>query len=484
MTASRRPPPWPLQRGSVSRRGLLVGGGLAALLAACSADEQAARPLPRKVSEPGTPVAARRFVRAVEGRYFVDQDGDPILVRGDSPWALLTQASTEEMSTYLATRAQQGFNMMLLSLIGNETNGAPYNDCRTHDGVYPFVGGASATDLSRLNEPYWQRLDHLVAEAENNGITLLLYPLDGWNAISNFSGWFANKSPAQCTQYGTALASRYAGAENIVWAYGGDFDLRDTATNEKFWAAHTALADGGCDWPVTCQGLPESSNTSWWDDVDPPEPTWWHRRVDWECVYSYMPVYDKIEQSYKRSPLPALLQESGYELNGGYPTTARDMRAQVGWSLTSGSPGYFYGNEDIWDFSADDWLTRSAQSTIVTQQQHMLRTVAELPGWHLLIPDHEGTFLTGGRGTYETSHPSTYVTGARTPDGKLAVIYVPNAANAITLDQTSMGAGYTARWVDPANGESHAAPAAATYSRSATNSVGDPDWLLILQADT
>lgn len=137
-----------------------------------------------------------------------------------------------------------------------------------------------------------------------------------------------------------------------------------------------------------------------------------------------------------------------------------------------------------WDFSADDWLTRSTQSAIVTQQQHMLRTVAELPGWHLLIPDHEGTFLTGGRGTYETSHPSTYVTGARTPDGKLAVIYVPNAANAITLDQTSMGAGYTARWVDPANGESHAAPAAATYSRSATNSVGDPDWLLILQAGT
>jgi Protein of unknown function (DUF4038) len=83
------------------------------------------------------------FVTSVgpTGRYFLDQYGKPILVKGDSPWALMTRLSPQQAEVWFADRQRQGFNAAIISLIGASANGGPSDDGATVDGLVPFVDG-------------------------------------------------------------------------------------------------------------------------------------------------------------------------------------------------------------------------------------------------------------------------------------------------------------------------------------------------------
>jgi hypothetical protein len=50
------------------------------------------------------------FVTSVSpsGRYFLDQHGRPLLVNGDSPWALMTRLSPRQARLWFADRREQG----------------------------------------------------------------------------------------------------------------------------------------------------------------------------------------------------------------------------------------------------------------------------------------------------------------------------------------------------------------------------------------
>jgi Putative collagen-binding domain of a collagenase len=75
------------------------------------------------------------------------------------------------------------------------------------------------------------------------------------------------------------------------------------------------------------------------------------------------------------------------------------------------------------------------------------------------------------------------VAASITPDGSLAVLYPP-AHTTVTIDQAQLHAGYSATWVDPATGANSAAATGSAYSSTTqgSNSQGDPDWVLVLQA--
>ena len=135
--------------------------------------------------------------------------------------------------------------------------------------------------------------------------------------------------------------------------------------------------------------------------------------------------------------------------------------------------------------------TAALRTTAVNQLSAMRRVFGHLNGWQRLVPDFSSTFITGGRGAkgnatddYFPGDPGgTYVTGARTADGRLAVIYLPDANRPITINQSKLGRGYTARWVNPTNGNSAAATERATYSRNSPHGDGSNDWLLVLRSD-
>ena len=107
-------------------------------------------------------------------------------------------------------------------------------------------------------------------------------------------------------------------------------------------------------------------------------------------------------------------------------------------------------------------------TTTVAQVSALRAAFEKLDGWQELVPDFGSTFITAGRGDKGTDADiyatgDTYVTGAVTPDGRLAVVYLPSATSqTISIDQSKMAPGYTARWVDPTTGASTPAATGAT----------------------
>ena len=51
------------------------------------------------------------------GRYLVDQRGNPFLVVGDSPWSLIVQLDEKDRETYLEDRQKRGFNSLIVNLL-------------------------------------------------------------------------------------------------------------------------------------------------------------------------------------------------------------------------------------------------------------------------------------------------------------------------------------------------------------------------------
>lgn len=438
-------------------------------------DATGLRPVPEAVPNP--PDGQPRFVASVssDGRYLRDQYGQPILIHGDAPWSLLTDLSPSQAEPYFETRGGQGFNAAIVSLIGDRANGGPSDDGSTYDGLLPFVDG----DVTTWQDGYWDRVTRYLRLAADHGITVFLYPIDGWT----IGHAFTPKSVEQCQAYGTMVANRLRDLPNLVWMSGGDYFPRtdDPARGSDVDHCIDAMMQGirsvGDARPFSIQlGYPKSIST---------DNPYWATRVDWNFVYSYEPTYTAVLEAYARTPaVPALLGEANYEGENNQknspPTTAKTLRMQMLWSLTSGAAGAFYGSDD-WEFH-DGWEQRM-DTRSVAQLGRLHRLFAGLP-WTRLVPDTTSALVTAGRGTQITGATeadvlqSDYVTASRSPDGRLAVVYLPSART-ITVDRTQLAATTEARWVDPASGTAQTTPMSNTFTTPGRNADGDDDWLLV-----
>jgi hypothetical protein len=208
--------------------------------------------------------------------------------------------------------------------------------------------------------------------------------------------------------------------------------------------------------------------------------------VDWNFVYTYQLTYRAVLDAYARRPvLPAVLGESNYEGENNQPetkpTTDETLRRQLLWALTSGACGEFAGSSD-WQF-ADGWEQR-LNSPGLAQLGRLRALFAALPWWRL-VPDVDDRLVTAGRGHQLTRDEpldvldNDYATAARTPDGTLAVVYLPTPRT-ITVDPRVLAPGVRATWIDPASGARHPAPMSAAFTPPGRNAGGDGDWLLIL----
>jgi Protein of unknown function (DUF4038)/Putative collagen-binding domain of a collagenase len=430
-------------------------------------------PPPRRPAREGPPFATSV---SANGRYFLDQYGRPLLLKGDSPWALMTRLSPDQARLWFADRRRQGFNAAIVSLLGAVANGAPSDDGATFDGLLPFADG----DVLRWQEPYWQRVTAYLRLAADHGITVLLYPIDGWTIDRSF----VPRSIEQCRRYGGMVAQRFRDLPNIVWMSGGDYYVTARRPNRGTDADHCidamlrGIREAGDGRPFSIQLKAEKSIST--------QYPYWARRVDWNFVYTYYPTYKGVLDAYRRRPaIPAVLGEANYQGENNQhetpPTTDETLRRQVLWSLTSGAAGEFLGTDD-WDLH-EGW-ERRLSSRALAQVARLRRLFSTLRWWEL-VPDTGSELVTGGRGTeLTTDEPmdvleNDYVTAARTPDGRLAVVYLPSRRT-ISVDPTVMAAGTRAAWVDPASGARRPVPMAASFTPPGGNAAGDDDWLLVL----
>ena len=72
-----------------------------------------------------------------------------------------------------------------------------------------------------------------------------------------------------------------------------------------------------------------------------------------------------------------------------------------------------------------------------------------------------------------------YVTAAKTPSGRLAVVYVPTRRT-ISVNRSAMATSTQAAWIDPTSGRRRPVPMSPTFTTPGRNAAGGHDWLLLL----
>jgi hypothetical protein len=282
--------------------------------------------------------------------------------------------------------------------------------------------------------------------------------------------------------YGRYVGARYRRYSNIVWFNGNDFQTwRRPQDDALVLAVAKGISSVDRRHPQTVE-LDYLTSASL-DDRR------WKGLVGLEAAYTYAPTYAEVLKAYaRRDHVPVFMVEANYEGEHWYigPST---LRRQEYWTMLSGATGQLYGNKYTWQFAAG-WpryldTVGSRQLTFVTNLFSQRR-------WYDLVPDRAHALVVSGYGEYSDEgevNDNDYVTAARTPDGRLAIAYLPTG-QPVDVDMTRMsGRRVQAQWYDPSTGTYAAVPGAPfertgkrRFTTPGKNHDGDSDWVLVLTA--
>jgi len=422
------------------------------------------------------PTTAYPLKVGATGRYLVDQHNAPVLLTGDSPQALIVNLSEADAETFFADRQAAGFNIVWINLLCATYTGGRA-DASTYDGIVPFT---TPNDLSTPNEAYFTRVDHMLQRAAQHGLIVLLDPAETGSFLSVLNANGVTKSRT----YGRYLGTRYQSFDNIIWMSGNDFQTWENPGDD---AVVQAVARGIHD---TDSRHIHTVELNYQVSGSLDDPTW-APLIELNASYTYFPTYAQVLTDYDRpNAIPTFLVEANYEFehNAADQGTPAILRRQAYWALLSGAAGQMYGNHYTWPFSSG-W--QSNLDTPGSQQMGYVKFLFTSRQWYNLIPDQSHTVVTAGYGTYADSGAlgdNDYLTAARTPDGALVLAYMPTGRT-ITVDLSTLAAPMYASWYDPTNATFTAiagSPLANTgtqdFTPPATNSAGDGDWVLVLEA--
>jgi|SRR5579862_9515588 len=409
-------------------------------------------------------------------RYLVDQNNVPFFMVGDSPQAMIGNLSEDDAAYFVADRAQYGINALWVNLLCDAYT-ACNADGTTYDGIAPFT---TPGDLSTPNPDYFNRAADMIDIAAASGMVVLLDPIEtgGWLSVLEANG--VDKARA----YGRFLGQRFAGYPNIIWLSGNDFQDWQNPPDNKLVAA-------------VAKGIEETDTShihtielNYYVSASLDDPKF-RPIVGLDAVYTYRPTYAKELDEYKlRNFRPTFLVEANYEFehNGGTDGgSTQNLRRQEYWTAFSGTTGQLYGSHYSWTLQGDwkDYL-----DSIGILQLSWMNALVGSRAWYNLVPDRKHQVLTKGYGTFSETDPipdDTYATAAATPDGTLAMAYLPDIRK-VAIDMAKFSAPVWARWFDPTNnslaliqGSPFPNTGSAKFTPPGKNSAGDEDWVLLLE---
>jgi hypothetical protein len=424
--------------------------------------------------QPGDPTAAFPLRVSANQRYLVDQNNVPFFIAGDSPQNIFLALSEAEADWFMANRQAVGINTLWINVITLFVNAT------TYDGIPPFT---VLGDLSTPNEAYFARADNMIRLAASHRQLVILDPLD----TANWLDVLRSNGLTKARDYGRYLGNRYRDFDNIFWMSGNDFVWwRDANDDLLVQAVALGIKDMDSRHIHTIGLDPPSSGS-----LDDPA---WEPIISLNASYTYIPTYVQVLRDYNRPNfIPTIMVEANYEFGnntGQELGTAQVLRLQEYRAQLSGAAGQLYGNDYTWGFLSPDW--RSFVDTPGSAQFGYLINLFSPRRWYDLIPDQTHTLVIAGYGTFTdtgTNLASDYLTAAITPDGALALAYMPSLRT-ITVDMTRMSGPTTARWYDPASGTFQSIlgspfPNVGTrdFSPPGPNSDGDGDWALLLESN-
>jgi hypothetical protein len=407
--------------------------------------------------------------------YVVDGAGDPFMIRGDAAWSLVAQLTKEEAEVYLKDRKQRGFNLLMVNLIEHYySDDAPQNAY----GEPPFKRPG---DFSQPNEAYFAHADWVLRRAAELGFAILLCPAYlGYEG--NHEGWFSEMQQSgepTLRAYGRFLGERYRDFANIIWLEGGDFTPPADGL-ALVNAVALAIRAAGANQLQAAHWDPETSA------MDVSTGDW----LDLNTTYTYKPVYLRsLVDDLRAERKPHFLIESAYEEEHG--STPRSLRGQVYYALLTGAFGDVFGQRWVWKFKKETLLRQLAHrwwqsglDTPGTRGVEHARLLFASRSWVDLVPDVHNRVLVDGMGLHGGD---LYALAAATPDGRLAIAYVPSGRS-LAVNASTLALPARARWYDPTSGAFLDAltgpiesPAVVHFQTPAVNHAGDTDWVLVIE---
>jgi len=381
---------------------------------------------------------------STDRRYLVDQHNAPFPILGDSPQALIGRLSVKDATAYIANRRAAGFDALWVNLLCTTYTGCR-KDGATFDGIEPFT---SSGDLSTPNPRYFARADAIIRAAARAGFAVLLDPIEtgGWLDVLRSNG------VAKARAYGRFLGRHYRSFGNILWFNGNDFQTwRDARDDALVLAVARGIRSTD---PVHVQTIELNYPTS--GSLDDSR---WRSLIKLDAAYTYGPTYAAVLREYdRRRFVPVFMVDAGYEFEQNSSSFSKGdppiLRRQEWWAALSGAAGQLYGNHYTWQF-VDGW--QEHLDTPGSVQLGYLQKLLTSRPWYDLAPDEAHMIVTSGFGTFSSTGSvgsSNYVTTAATPDGKLAISYLPQGGT-VAVDMARFDGEVNARWYDPTSGHLH-----------------------------
>jgi hypothetical protein len=464
-----------------------------------------AQKVPTDIGIPGSPDGPVYPLKAsANNRYLVDQNNTPFLMVGDSPQQLITNLSQKEAAAFMANRRSYGINTLWINLL------CICEEAKTFDGIVPFLVPG---DIATPNPAYFQRVDDMLRIAADDGMVVLLDPIEtvSWLDILRKNG----KSKA--FQYGQYLGNRYKDFPNIIWMHGNDFQSwRNAADDDLVQAVARGIRSMDANHIHTVE-LNYTTSGSLEDES-------WAPLIELNAAYTYFPTYAQVLTEYNRQNFkPVFVVEANYEFENVGPDTdggsTQNLRRQEYWAMLSGAAGQLYGSAHTWMLQKG-WEANLDTPGVI--QLSYMKNLFVSRNWHDLVPDQTHTVVTAGYDRFScivgkfvvdvgkgqgsllskafgriqkysgigSITSNTCATAARTSDGSLVMVYMPTI-RAITLDMSKLTGTTTVRWYDPTSGEYadvKGSPFANEGSRQfappGANKSGEGDWVLVLEART
>jgi len=386
------------------------------------------------------------------GRYFVDQKGDPVFWLGTTQWQLFRGYTLEEAGEILEKTKNTGFAFAQVMLMG------------VGDGTQANVYGEPPwNDNNPLtpNEAYFRNVDAVVeiARQQNVAISMTLFHQNyrAYITVANARAW------------ARWVAQRYHKVPTIVWSMTPEAKQEFVPILREL-AAGLREVEGGRHL-ITCKPDPSPYSSSFihqekWLDFNSMQT--------WNAVEL---IYPMVTNDYNlKGVKPVLMAEGAYEQGSeyGFDVTPLWIRRQAYYSYLAGAH-HTYGHNDSWRV-LPTW--REALDAPGAAQLGLLKSIfLDRKEWWHLVPDQD-VFVSGGE-----TQGQVLNLAARHKDGRWAMVYCGGEASfAINMGKLAREES-EAFWIDPRSAESVAIgrlpnTGVATFATPR----GWDDALLILEA--
>lgn len=407
------------------------------------------------------------------GHYLVYEDGTPFFWLGDTGWEMLHRLSREEIEIYIENRNRKGFNVIQTVIISEfihsdkETNFYGDSVLIKDDPLKPAVTpGNNPTDSKEYD--YWDHIDYAVKAAERKSLYIALVPTWGEWVIPRTDKAIFNTTN-EAYSYGWFVGNRYRRAPNIIWILGGDRHPDERPEGIQLWrdmaegiadgVNGVKKQDGKADYSTTFMTHHSYNSSSIWFHND----AWidFHMWGSYHAEINNSRAYELALSDWNLpNPKPTINSEPCYEAHGinyavddnGY-FTSTDVRLAAYWSVFSGSAGFTYGAQPIWQFT-DASRKKLSVKTLTSWQEGM-----DLPGAQQVVylkklmegiinPDlkPDESIILEGEGNC-----GSRVCALR--NESTAYVYIPTGNQVKIRLGILSGNSIVATWLDPRTGE-------------------------------